>query len=907
MTVSEGGAAPFGLALRLARRELRGGLRGFRAFLASLVLGIGAIAAVGSLTESLLDGLRGDGRVLLGGDLDLRLAHREITAEQRAWLEARGRLSQVTELRAMVHKDGPHKDGAHKDGAHKGGRRALIELRAVDDAFPLYGAVELDPARPLAELLAYRDGAWGLAADASLLRRFDLDPAALDPVTPGAKPRLRIGELTYEVRALVAREPDRSTRIAAFGPRVLVARGSLAATGLLRPGSLNHHHYRLRLPETANSAGDSAVLRRELAEAFPAAGWRVRDTSQAAPGLARFIDRLGMFLTLVGLTALLIGGVGIGNAVRGYLESRTATIATLKCLGASGRLIARVYWIQILFLALVGIAAGLALGLAAAYLAGILIGDFFAWQTRFAVHALPLATATAFGLLTAAAFSLWPLAHARALPPASLFRDKIAPAPWPRRRLAARAYGAIGLAALALAALVVATSTDRGVGLWFVACAAGALLLFQGAGTGLVALAKRIPRPRHPGPRLALANLVRPGAPTVSVVTSFGLGLTVLVAIALVEFNLANTLGRTLPERAPALYFIDIQPDQVASFDALVRGTPGVGALRRIPMLRGRIVSVNGIPPDQLEIPPEIAWVFRGDRGLTWSREAPPNAEITLGDWWPPDYAGPPLLSLDAQVAGALDLKLGDRIGVNLLGREVEAEIANLRAIDWTGLDLNFVMMFSPGLLEAAPQTHIATVEIPPGAGEDSRAEVEDALERAVTERFANVSAIRVRDALAAVIGIMSHVALAVHAAAAVALLAGILVLGGALAAGQHRRIYDAVVLKVLGATRGHLLRAYLMEYGRPGFGHRGARRRVGNARRLRRGHRALAPGLHLPGRPGRRRGPARGGGDPGPRIPRDLAGARPKGGAAVTKSIILICYRARTGAKFSRESCRNY
>jgi len=808
MTASEGAAAPFGLALRLARRELRGGLRGFRAFLASLVLGIGAIAAVGSLTESLLDGLRGDGRVLLGGDLDLRLAHREITAEQRAWLEARGRLSQVTHLRAMAHATAPGSD-----------QRTLIELRAVDDAYPLYGAVEISPARPLAEILAYRDGAWGLAADASLLRRLDLDPAAPDPEGLGAEARLRIGELTYEVRALIVREPDRSTNIAAFGPRVLVARGSLAATGLLRPGSLNHHHYRLRLPETTGSAGDSGALRQELAEAFPDAGWRVRDTSQAAPGLARFIDRLGMFLTLVGLTALLIGGVGIGNAVRGYLESRTATIATLKCLGASSRLIAQVYWIQILLLASVGIAAGLALGLAAAYLAGILIGDFFAWETRFAVHGMPLATATAFGLLTAAAFSLWPLAHARALAPASLFRDKIAPTPWPRRRLAARAYGAIGLAALALAALVVATSTDRGVGLWFVACAAGALLLFQGAGTGLVALAKRIPRPRRPGLRLALANLVRPGAPTVNVVTSFGLGLTVLVAIALVEFNLANTLGRTLPERAPAIYFIDIQPDQVAPFDALVRAVPGVGELRRIPMLRGRIVSVNGIPPEQLEIPPEIAWVFRGDRGLTWSREAPPNAEITLGDWWPSDYAGPPLLSLDAQVAHALGLKLGDRIGVNLLGREVEAEIANLRAIDWTGLDLNFVMMFSPGLLEAAPQTHIATVEIPPGENslgpdKDPRAEVEDALERAVTERFANVSAIRVRDALAAVIGIMGHVALAVHAAAAVALLAGILVLGGALSAGQHRRIYDAVVLKVLGATRGHLLRAYLMEYG---------------------------------------------------------------------------------------------
>ena len=790
MTAPGPGAASFGLALRLARRELRGGLRGFRAFLASLILGIGAIVAVGTLTDSLLAGLRSDGRVLLGGDLDLRLVHREITTEQRAWLEARGRLSQVTELRAMAHKDG---------------QRTLIELRAVDGAYPLYGAVELRPARPLAALLAYRDGAWGLAADASLLRRLDLDPEAFDAGT-----RLRIGELTYEIRALVAREPDRATRIAAFGPRVLVARASLPGTGLLQPGSLTHHHYRLRLPEGA----DPAVVRRGLAEAFPDAGWRVRDTSEAAPGLARFIDRLGLFLTLVGLTALLIGGVGIGNAVRGYLESRTATIATLKCLGASGRLIARVYWLQILALALLGIAAGLVLGLVVAYLAGTLLGEVFAWRSVIAVHPRPLLTAAAYGLLTAAAFSLWPLAHARALSPASLFRDKVAPAPWPRRRLAARAYGAIALVAVALAGLVVATSTDRWVGFWFVLCAAGALLLFHGAGTGLVALLRRVPRPRRAVLRLALANLARPGAATVSVVTSFGLGLTVLVAIVLIEANLTRALTRTLPDQAPALYFIDIQPDQVAPFDRIVRATPGVGELRRIPMLRGRIVSVNGVPPERLEIPPEIAWVFRGDRGLTWSREPPPNAEIAAGTWWPPDYQGPPLVSLDAAVAGALGIGPGDRIGVNVLGRGIEAEIANLRVIDWTGLGLNFVLIFSPGLLEAAPQIYIATVKIAPGAGSRSRAEVEDDLERAVTDRFANVSAIRVRDALDAVLGIMGHVALAVHAAAAVALLAGILVLGGALAAGQHLRVYDAVVLKVLGATRGRLLRIYIVEYG---------------------------------------------------------------------------------------------
>jgi putative ABC transport system permease protein len=782
MTRAERNEAPFLLALRLARRELRGGLRGFRVFLACLVLGVASIATIGLLTQALLGGLKQDGRLLLGGDLDLRLVHREITAEQRAWMADRARLSQVTEMRAMAHT---------KD------ERALVELRAVDGAYPLYGAVELGPATPLAEVLAERGGVWGAAADAGLLQRLGLDPQKLSP-----GPRIRIGELTYEIRALIGREPDRTTRVFSFGPRLLVALESLSETGLLQPGSLVHHHYRLRLP----SGGDAAALRRELGERFPEAGWRIRGTDEAAPGLARFIERLGLFLTLVGLTALLVGGVGIGNAVRGYLEGRIATIATLKCLGAPGRLISRIYWMQIMVLALGGIAAGLILGLAAAYLAGALLSGIFAWRATIAPYPLPLLTAAAFGLLTAAAFSLWPLAHARALPPASLFRDKIAPAPWPRRRLAARTYGAIALAALALALLAITTAADPWVGLYFALGAAGALILFHGTGTGLMALARRLPRPRRPGLRLAVANLGRPGAPTVSVVTSFGLGLTVLTAVALTEANLSRELSEALPENAPALYFIDIQPDQVETFDRLVRETPGSGELRRVPMLRGRITSVNGTPPGELEIPPEIAWVFRGDRGLTWSREPPGNAEIVTGDWWQPDYGGPLLVSLDAKVARALDLGPGDRLGVNVLGREVEAEIANLRAIDWTGLGLNFVMVFSPGLLEGAPQTHIATVK--------ADADAEAALVRVITERFANVSAIRVRDALAAVLDVMGHVALAVRAAAAVALLSGVLVLGGALAAGHHRRIYDAVVLKVLGATRGYVLRAYLLEYG---------------------------------------------------------------------------------------------
>jgi putative ABC transport system permease protein len=496
--------------------------------------------------------------------------------------------------------------------------------------------------------------------------------------------------------------------------------------------------------------------------------------------------------------------VAVGNAVRSYLEGKTGTIATLKCLGAPGRLVFQVYLVQVMALALVAVAAGLAIGAAAPYLVGAILGDRLGWRAVGAIYPLPLLVAAVFGLLTTLAFSLWPLAHARGVPAASLFRDLVAPLRAPVGRAT---WAAIALSGLLLAGLAIATATDRRLALYFVAGTVGALVLFRATGLGIMALARRARRPRDPGLRLAIANLHRPGAPTGSVVMSLGLGLTVLVAIALIEGNLGRQIERNLPEQAPGFYFIDIQPDQVTAFEETVNSVPGVTELRRVPMLRGRITAVNGRPSEDLEIPPEIEWVFRGDRGLTWSRDPLEGVELTAGAWWPADYAGPPLVSLDAEVGELLGLGPGDSLTINILGRSVEVEIANLRLIDWSNLTINFVMVFSPGLLESAPQSQIATVKA-------SSPDAEDAVERAVTERFANVSAIRVKEALEAVGALIADIAIALRATAAVALVSGVLVLAGAIAAGHHRRVYDAVVLKVLGATRRDLGRAFLFEYG---------------------------------------------------------------------------------------------
>ena len=767
----------FGLALRFARRELRAGLRGFGVFLACLALGVAAIAGVGSVSRAMLGGLESEGQSLLGGDMDLRLTHRQASPEQLAWLEQRGDLSVSTHLRAMAR------------GESEDARRTLVELRAVDGLYPLYGEVRLDPALPLDQALALRDGAWGAVAESRLLRRLDLQVGD----------RVQVGRATYELRAALEHEPDRSTQAFILGPSFMVASSSLAQTALIQPGSLAHWHYRVRLP-----AGTSVKAFREtVTETFPEAGWQIRDTSAAAPGTSRFIERLTLFLTLVGLTSLLVGGVAVGNSVRSYLEGKTATIATLKCLGAPGDLVFKTYLIQVLALATLAVAAGLVLGALSPYAVGLILGDSLGWGVEGAVYPGPLAIAAGFGLLTTLAFSLWPLAHAQRVPAGSLFRDLVAPL---KGGIGGRAWAGILLAGAALAALAVISAADRTLALYFVAGALGAFGLFRLAGHGVVALARRAGRPRNAELRLALANLHRPGAPTGSVVMSLGLGLTVLVAIAAIEGNLAHQIRQTLPEEAPGFYFIDIQPDQAEEFDRIVNAVPGVKELRRVPMLRGRIMAVNGTASQNLEVPPEIDWVFRGDRGLTWTHQPPADTELTAGTWWPADYDGPSLVSLDTAVGEALGLGPGDRLTVNVLGRDIEVEIANLRVIDWSDLGINFVMVFSPGVLAQAPQTQIATVKATPAA--------EDTVEREVTDRFANVSAIRVKEALAAVAGLIANIGTALRATAAVALASGVLVLAGAIAAGHHRRVYDAVVLKVLGATRRNISRAFAIEYG---------------------------------------------------------------------------------------------
>jgi putative ABC transport system permease protein len=591
-----------------------------------------------------------------------------------------------------------------------------------------------------------------------------------------------------------------------FGPRLMISPQALRATGLIRPGSLVRWHYRLRLPD--NGATDSAVqsVTEAASRELPDAGWEVRTRGNASPALERTVERFAQYLTLVGLTALLVGGVGVANAIRGHLDRKRDVIATMKALGATGRSVFAIYLIQAMTLAVIGAVPGLMLGAMLPFLIAPVVASALPLPLVPALHIGDLALALLYGILTALAFAIWPLGRVHDVSVSALFRDEVAPG---RQRPRLIIMALTALAVTVLAALAVKLAYDQRIAALFVVAAAGVFVTLRLVASLVMAVAKRLPRPRSTALRLAIANIHRPGALTASVVLSLGLGLALLVTVLEVDGNLRRQFIAALPEQAPSFFFLDIPSGDSERFDAFIRERAPTAALERVPMLRGRIMSANGIRVEDLRVPTSQSWVLQSDRGITYSNTIPPGSRIADGEWWAPDYAGPPLVSFERRVASALGLTVGDPVVVNVLGRNIEARVANTRSLDWQSLGINFAMVFAPSSLRGAPHTDIATLTYPGG----STVAAEAALLKAVADAFPTVTTVRVREAIDAVSGLVTNLMAALRGASALTLLIAMLVLGGALAAGHRHRVYDAVVLRTVGATRGKLLAAYALEY----------------------------------------------------------------------------------------------
>jgi len=769
------------LSVRFAARELRAGVRGFRIFLACLALGVAAIAAAGSTAEAFRQGLAGQSREILGGDLAVSVRLRRFTPAERAAIESLGRASYALANRAMA--EAPS------------GERRLVELRGVGGDYPLAGKVGLKGARSLAEAFRPEGDAAGAAVEQALLDRLHLKLGD----------RLLVGNTPVVVRAVLLQEPDRLSRGFALGPRVLTRMAVVQQGGFAAPGLPFVETARVALkPGVTLAAGKAALVRIvKVPEA------RVRDRDDAAPGIRRLIDQLEYFLGFIGLASLVAGGLGVFGAVSAYLEARKPAIATLKALGADGPLVRNLYLIQVGVLAALGVAIGLAVGAAAPLALGAVVKNSLPVPALFAVYPWPLLKAGAFGLLAAAAFSLAPLGRARATPPASLFRSDLAA----RIRLGPELVGAGG-AGLGLALLAVLGAPTRLAAAIMIGGVAAAFALLWLLGWGAAVFAGRLRSAARGPARIALANLAGPRSAARTAAPAIGLGVALLSAVVLIQSSLLGEVAEVAPKTAPALVFTDIPADRGQAFDrTLARAF--AGPLRRdrylrAPYVTGRISRIRGRPVDRARIPPGERWAYDNDISLSAIGPEPPNSGVVAGRWWPADYAGPPLLALDEEVARAGGLKLGDSVTLAVLGRDVEARVSVLRKVDFGAFGASFPLVLTPNALAGA-QLHEVAVAMA------SRAQEAAAL-RALGADFPEVNVISVREQLEAATELFGRLALAVRGAAAVAALAGLLVLAGAIAARAPARIHEAAILKVLGASRAQILAAYALEYGAVGL-----------------------------------------------------------------------------------------
>lgn len=763
------------LASRIARRDMRGGFGRFRVFLACLTLGVATIAAVGSVREGIETAIAQQGAALLGGDAQLEFTYRTASAEEAAWMAQKAdAVSEIIDFRSMaVVRRGETVE------------RGLTQVKAVDDLYPLTGQFRLDPDMPLADALATQT-----------LPGAVMERALIDRLGLAIGDRFELGTQRFELRAQILSEPDNAGDAFGLGPRTLVLSRDLAASGLIGAGTLFSSKYRLRLP-------DSTALSDVQSEAetlFRDTGMRWQDRRDGAPGISEFVIRLGDFLVLVGLAGLAVGGVGVSAAVRAYLGSKTATIATLRTLGAGAGLVFQIYGLQILTLSVLGTVAGLILGGGLPFAFAPLITAALPFPIEIKIAWAALAEAALYGILTAILFALWPLARTEGIRPAALYRGGISGFALPRPRYLL----AIAAVLVVLVGAAAGLSTAPELALWAAGGIAGALLILVLVALVLRALSRRMSQNRRvrgrPSLRLALAAIGGPGEGAVSVVLSLGLGLSVLATLGQVDSNLRAAIDRDLPTVAPSYFFVDIQTDQMPGFLDRLNTDPQVSNVETAPMLRGVITRINGVPAREAV---GEHWVISGDRGITYSATPTEQTEITDGAWWPEDYSGPPQISFSQEEATEMGLQLGDTLTVNVLGRDIEAEITSFRVVDFSTAGIGFILSMNPSALAGAPHTHIATVYAEP--------EAETAILRDLAGQFPNITAIRVGDAIDRVTAILSSIASAVRYGATTVLLTGFVVLIGAAAAGEATRTHEAAVLKTLGATRRRILGSFAL------------------------------------------------------------------------------------------------
>ena len=763
--------------LDLAWRDLRASGRRLWIFVACLVLGVSLVAAGGGLYRQVADALANDARQIFGGDVEIE-APAPLPVDTLDWMQQRGTVSRVIELRTMLRTEA--------------GRAQLIELLSADEAYPLVGQVELNPAAPLEDTLAQLQGQWGAAIDGSLATRLGLKEGD----------RIAIGDLELEVRALIVRQPDRSLRADWGAAPVLVAEGALMATGLVQPLSRVEYRYRVRIDDSTRSA--ATTWRDAFMAAFPQLDAEVRSFDERSDRMAEVLGQIASGLLLIGFSALFIGGLGVFNSVQAYLQGKLGTLATLRAVGLRDRRLAAVYLLQILILAGASALAGVLLGGLLAAIGSSLVAERLPLAGDWAVLLPPLATAWLFGVLVALLFALPALGRALTVKPAALFRGVLGAA----TRTPAGAWWLTAGCAAAAAGMLLVAMPEPLFGLAFIAALLLVLALLEGLVRLLRAAARRLAaHPRLVGRfalRMALSGLYRPDSPLRPTLLSLGAALTLLVASTLVLLALLETIEETVPARAPALVFYDIGATQKDDFEALLRQAPSLEQLDLAPLVLGRLVAVDGTElRDSTDARRRLE--ARDEHKMSTLQDNFDQVVVTRGAWWPADYRGPAQVAMEDREADQLGLRVGSTLSFEILGERVSAELVAIYAQKRFQSRLWLEAIFSDGVLDPFITRYVGMAYL---NGADAIA-----TKNRIAAAQPNVVTVRTDLLLDEARAILTRAAGGLSAIGVVTLSASLLVLVSVIAASRARQIYLATLLHTLGARVGAIRLALHLEY----------------------------------------------------------------------------------------------
>jgi putative ABC transport system permease protein len=767
----------------MAWRETRGSFRHFIFFLACMTLGVAALVGVSGFSSSLEFTIQKEARNLMAGDLEIR-SHLPLSPHGLSVIQtfqSQGIQSTTSqELIAMVSDP-------------KGTATQLVELKAVGTGYPFYGNLVTKPPDAVQNL--FDDNA---LVEEALLIRLGLQVGD----------QIKLGQAEFAIAGIIKGEPDRVTGAFSLGPRVMISREGLTATELIQPGSRVRYRTLLKLPQTADIESIKSRIETELADEKA----RVTSYQEAQPRLRRFLKNLTTYLGLVGLTALLVGGIGVANSVHVFLRGKLDTLAILKCLGAGSATIIRVYLVQVLLLGLLGCLGGAALGLGVQQVLPIFLAGFLPAEMEWHLSFLPVLRGVAMGLMTTLLFSLWPLLGIRGIPPAHVFRRDVAPMESEHRtgvkRPDSHLMSSLWIAVVIIGGWVLLALWQAGspkVGGLFIGVLAASLVLLRLSAGLAIRLVKAFRRPRSLVWRHGLANLYRPGSQALLAVLSIGVGVTVILAVHLVESSLLLQVGENIPKDAPSFFFIDIQRDQKDRFQSLIsqQGMPA----EMTPIVRARLHAVGEKKVTDMDLSGRgDAWYFQREYVLTSQESLPRDNKVKRGQWWGSKSASDlPQISVEEDAAHHLGVDLGSTLTFDIQGALVSATVTSIREVNWGNLSTNFFVIFSPGALDGAPTTYIATVR--------SKPEEDLSLQRQIVSAFPNITAINIRHVLETVRHVLEQIGLVVRFMAVFTIAAGLVVLSGAIATTRHWRTRESVILKTLGATRFLVAQIFAVEY----------------------------------------------------------------------------------------------